>query len=356
MVAGAPGFDRAPLLRPEEVTRAADGTVRIARREVPGDEGPARLLATPAGERVAVVGTFLEERDEPLAELDTLLLAGIPVALLVAALAGYAVAGRALRPVERMRARAEEIRAEHLAQRLPVPGADDEVRRLAETLNAMLDAPPGGLRARALIRRRREPRAPHPARPAARRARARAPPRPLPRRAPRRGRVRRRGDPPPHAPVGGPPRRRPRRPGPPPRPPRAARRRRAPAHVADRFDDRVSVDAAHLALSADPLRVEQALGNLVDNALRHGGGEVELRAARENGAVALHVLDRGPGLPPALDGRAFARFTRGDEARQGDGAGLGLAIVGAIANAHGGDAGIDARPGGGADAWIRLPL
>jgi two-component system, OmpR family, sensor kinase len=114
-------------------------------------------------------------------------------------------------------------------------------------------------------------------------------------------------------------------------------------------------DADAATLDADPLRLEQAIGNLVDNALRHGGGEVELRAEREDGAVALHVLDHGPGLPASMNGRAFARFTRGDEAREGEGAGLGLAIVAAIASAHGGDAGIDARPGGGADAWIRLP-
>ena len=111
-----------------------------------------------------------------------------------------------------------------------------------------------------------------------------------------------------------------------------------------------------LALYADRLRAEQALGNLVDNALRHGAGTVELLAERVNGAVRLHVRDRGPGFDPALDGHAFERFTRGDRARSRGGTGLGLAIVDAIARSHGGRAAASAREDGrGADAWIELP-
>jgi heavy metal sensor kinase len=357
VLAATPGLERAALLRPAEVRAAAARTVRVAERRVPGGEdGPATLLAAPSGGRVVVVGTLLEERDEPLAELDALLLAGIPVALLLAGLAGYAVAGRALRPVERMRARAEEIRAEQLAQRLPVPPADDEVRRLAETLNAMLDRleegfererafaadashelrtplarlraelelalrpgrSPAELRAAlesALEEARRLTRLSDDLLVVARADQGRLPVRPEPLVA---GEVLER--------------------------------------VASRFGGGVVTgDGEQLVLTADPLRVEQAVGNLVDNALRHGGGEVELRAARENGGVALHVLDRGQGLPESLAGREFARFTRGDTAREGDGAGLGLAIVAAIATAHGGRAGLDPRPGGGTDAWIRLP-
>ncbi|HYN91615.1 MAG TPA: HAMP domain-containing sensor histidine kinase, partial [Thermoleophilaceae bacterium] len=110
-----------------------------------------------------------------------------------------------------------------------------------------------------------------------------------------------------------------------------------------------------LALHADRLRAEQALANLVDNALRHGDGTVELSAERSAGGVRLHVRDRGPGFDPALNGRAFERFTRGDRARSRGGAGLGLAIVDAVAKSHGGRAGGEPRQGGGLDAWVELP-
>jgi two-component system osmolarity sensor histidine kinase EnvZ len=93
----------------------------------------------------------------------------------------------------------------------------------------------------------------------------------------------------------------------------------------------------------------------VDNALRHGEGPVELAAEPSGRSVRLHVRDRGPGFEPALDGRAFERFTRGDRGRSGGGTGLGLAIVEAIASSHGSRAGAGPRDGGGADAWIELP-
>src|SRR6185436_1827012 len=111
-----------------------------------------------------------------------------------------------------------------------------------------------------------------------------------------------------------------------------------------------------LVVQADRLRAEQALANLVDNALRHGDGAVELRAEPAGDGVRLHVLDRGPGFDPALDGHAFDRFTRGDRARSRGGTGLGLAIVDAIARSHGRAAGAAARDGGGADVWIELPI
>jgi signal transduction histidine kinase len=110
-----------------------------------------------------------------------------------------------------------------------------------------------------------------------------------------------------------------------------------------------------LGLHADRLRTEQALANLVDNALRYGDGAVELAAEPSDGGVRLHVRDRGPGFDSSLDGRAFERFTRGDRARSRGGTGLGLAIVDAIARSHGGRAGGDAREGGGLDAWVELP-
>jgi signal transduction histidine kinase len=104
----------------------------------------------------------------------------------------------------------------------------------------------------------------------------------------------------------------------------------------------------------DRLRAEQALGNLVENALRHGGGAIRLEAHRENGLVELHVLDQGRGFEPALLEHAFEPFSRGDQARTGAGTGLGLAIVDVIARAHGGAAHAANRDRG-ADVWLELP-
>jgi signal transduction histidine kinase len=117
----------------------------------------------------------------------------------------------------------------------------------------------------------------------------------------------------------------------------------------------IAVDADHAApVRCDPDRIERALSNLVDNALRHGGGEVVLRVERADGQVELHVRDRGPGFPPDFLGHAFERFTQADSGRR-SGAGLGLAIVERIARAHGGSARAANRPDGGADVWIELP-
>ena len=110
-----------------------------------------------------------------------------------------------------------------------------------------------------------------------------------------------------------------------------------------------------LVVSADPLRLRQALGNLVDNALRHGEGDVVLHA-REGGddAVELFVGDAGPGFPAELAERAFERFARADLARTRGGSGLGLSIVRAIAEAHGGHAEI-AGDADGTTVRIVLP-
>src|SRR5205823_75040 len=113
----------------------------------------------------------------------------------------------------------------------------------------------------------------------------------------------------------------------------------------------LEVDAPdELAFTGDRLRLEQALGNLVENALRHGEGAVWVQARSVDGRVELHVLDEGAGLPAGFLPRAFQRFSRAEESRTGGGAGLGLAIVAAIAGAHGGSAHAEGR-----DVWITLP-
>jgi signal transduction histidine kinase len=107
-------------------------------------------------------------------------------------------------------------------------------------------------------------------------------------------------------------------------------------------------------LSADRLRVEQALGNLVENSLRHGAGEIRLEARGVDGRVELHVHDRGVGFAPDFLPNAFEPFTRGEGAGSGQGAGLGLAIVDVIARAHGGAAHA-ANTAAGTDVWIEIP-
>ena len=103
------------------------------------------------------------------------------------------------------------------------------------------------------------------------------------------------------------------------------------------------------------MRIRQALGNLVDNALRHGRGTVGVRAEQHDGRIELHVTDEGDGFDPEFLPRAFERLSRDDDARAAGGAGLGLSIVEAIARAHGGSVGASNRPTGGADVWLALP-
>ena len=103
------------------------------------------------------------------------------------------------------------------------------------------------------------------------------------------------------------------------------------------------------------MRVEQALANLVENALAHGAGAVDLFAVARDDVVELHVADAGAGFPDGFLQRAFDRFSRADDSRSTGGSGLGLSIVALIAQAHGGSASAVNRPEGGADVWLTLP-
>ncbi len=126
-----------------------------------------------------------------------------------------------------------------------------------------------------------------------------------------------------------------------------------------------------LTAVADPDRLRQALGNLIDNAIRHSpdGGVVEVtsevREVPGNGGrrrtppvLTIEVRDHGPGFPAEFLPHAFERFRRADPARDraDGGAGLGLAIVASIAAAHGGGAVADNHPAGGARVRIELPF
>jgi signal transduction histidine kinase len=97
---------------------------------------------------------------------------------------------------------------------------------------------------------------------------------------------------------------------------------------------------------------------LVDNAVRHGAGDVELAvstASPDGATVALTVADRGPGIPAGDEARIFERFHRADPARSGGGAGLGLAIAATIVTAHDGTISATNREGGGALFRVELP-
>ena len=145
---------------------------------------------------------------------------------------------------------------------------------------------------------------------------------------------------------------------------------RAPVKPSARATSSSKLDSARLLLDrglsreaesgarirGDRLRLEQALGNIVDNALRHGDGRVSLAATTANGNVELHVTDEGHGFPPQFVDHAFERFTRPHRGREGVGSGLGLSIVQAIAQAHGGEAHASNAPDGGADVWLALPV
>jgi two-component system osmolarity sensor histidine kinase EnvZ len=109
-------------------------------------------------------------------------------------------------------------------------------------------------------------------------------------------------------------------------------------------------------LNLQPLAMQRLLTNLIDNALRHAGDEVEIETSAERGRVRVSVLDRGPGIPAADAERMLQPFTRLNEARSTTGSGLGLAIVDRIAKMHGGTVQLLPRAGGGLEARIEFPL
>jgi two-component system, OmpR family, osmolarity sensor histidine kinase EnvZ len=132
---------------------------------------------------------------------------------------------------------------------------------------------------------------------------------------------------------------------------RAAGRRMPPGHVPPRLEL-----APVPGLPLRPLAIERLIANLLDNAVRHGGGEVTIETRAAGDEVILSVLDRGPGIPPGESARLLKPFTRLDLARGTPGAGLGLAIVDRVARGHGGRALLLQRAGGGTEARVTLPI
>ncbi len=132
-----------PLLTPEQVKAVMAGTTRAQTVRTGAENEEFRSLAVGLPSHrcpgVIVVATSMDEVDRSVRELLAQLSIGVPIALLVAGLGGWWLAGRALAPVSRMTREADTIGIEHLDERIQVPGASDEIQRLAVTLNAMLD-------------------------------------------------------------------------------------------------------------------------------------------------------------------------------------------------------------------------
>jgi signal transduction histidine kinase len=107
------------------------------------------------------------------------------------------------------------------------------------------------------------------------------------------------------------------------------------------------------AVEADRQRLRQALDNLIANAATHAGGEIVVRATRGDGNVVVAVSDRGAGIPPEEHERVLEPGVRLDSTRPGSG--LGLAVVRAIAEAHGAALRLESAPGRGSTFSLVLP-
>lgn len=325
------------------------------------------------GDATLVYGVSLEQTDAATWTAVLLLAVGVPVLVLLMGLVTWFVTGRSLRPVERMRTEVEAIRAARPEARVAVPDSGDEVARLADTMNSMLDR----LDRAAAGQRRFVSDASHELRSPIATLRQ-------------------------HAEVA------------------AAHPERADvAEMAEvvraealrlqdlvtallelsRLDEggsgrRQPVDLDDLALAAvararaggaaaargqgsalGPVRIdgsgigaarvtgdERVLGgvvqNLVDNAVRHARTRVVVAVTAEHDRAVLTVDDDGAGVPVEERDRVFERFVRLDEARSRDagGAGLGLAIVRDAVWAHGGEVVVTDAPLGGARFVVRLGL
>jgi signal transduction histidine kinase len=316
---------------------------------------------TPRGQRTVLVARSTEAVDEAVAAVGGLLAVGLPLLLAVVAVTTWVVVGRALAPVEAMRAEVDEISAAALHRRVPDPPADDEIGRLARTMNRMLgrleqaqarqrrlvsDASHELRSPVATIRQHAEVALAHPGRTTTSELASTVLAEDL--------RLQRltedlllltRAD------------------------EQSLALRRRPVDLDDLvFEeakrlreatglrvDTSAVSAGRVAGDAAGLR--RVLRNLGDNASRHARERLALSVAERDATVVLAVEDDGSGIPEADRERVFERFVRLDGARARDdgGSGLGLAIVAELVAAHGGTVVAAAGPLGGARVEVTFP-
>lgn len=122
------------------------------------------------------------------------------------------------------------------------------------------------------------------------------------------------------------------------------------------WEERVSLDRGDVVLESDRRRLERIVGNLVGNALEHGGRDVRVRVGRDGLGAFVEVADRGSGIRPEHLAHLFERFYKADPARTGSGSGLGLAIARENARLLGGDLEVWSEVGTGSRFTLRLPV
>jgi two-component system, OmpR family, sensor kinase len=362
VVDATPGLGGGALLTPAEAA-ALSGPLYLT-RPASRRQDPQRVLAVPATLQgqpgIVVVGATLGDRDDALGQLVlALVLAGI-AAVALSSWAAWLLAGAALAPVERMRQRAADLVEGDQGAALPVPRTGDELARLAETLNSLLE------RRDAAVQRERRlvDDASHELRTPLAVIKAELD---LALSRPRDIEELRRTV---RAASGETDRlvrltedllvlARFRQGGLPLRPvvtsladlvEGAVAPFRAMAGREGRAFE-VEVDAR--AANVDPDRIRQVIVNLVDNALRHGRGTVGVRASvpDPDSHLVLEVVDEGPGWPESLQHSAFEPF----HTESGDGSGLGLAIVKTLVEAHGGGVEPFGGPSGGG-VRVTIPI
>ena len=320
----------------------------------------AERAQTPAGPRTVLVARALVGVLETNGVVTQLLIIGLPVLLLVVALTTWVMVGRALAPVDAIRREVDGISAAQLDRRVPQPKADDNVGRLAATMNRMLSRLEDARNSQrrfvsdashelrspiTTIRHHAEVALAHPDRISVEELAEVVLTEEL--------RIQRlvedllllaQADE--HVPT--------------PRTPvdlddlafEEARRLRLSSAL---WVDTSGVGAARVDGDIDALR--RALRNLGDNAARHAESRIEFKLAERGAHVVFTIDDDGPGIPEAERSRVLQRFVRLDEARSRDdgGSGLGLAIIDEVARAHGGAVSISESPLGGARIQVSFP-
>jgi len=347
--AGIPALVDASELRDRNLTKAIPGLerTRIRVRQVPWNE-PAYL----------VIGRSVEQIYDANDALARSLVIAVPALVLVSMTVAWFAIGRALRPVEVIRASAENLRARDLGGRIASPNTGDEVQRLADTMNALL----GRLEAAAQRERRLVDDASHELRSPGTAVRALVESRPTD-------------------------------------PEAAARHDRAAVAALDRLqvlmdqllvqarydqrgpapttpvdlDDLLLEHAAQLGADHPELHVDttqvsggqvtghrddlnRLIANLTSNAAHHARSTVTCSLVEQDGRVHLAVEDDGPGIPLPDRERVFDRFVRLDDARPHVGAGLGLSIARGIVEVHGGTIRATGRADGATGARLAVDL